>query len=65
MVFILTFVFVGPFCGTTSPGQFTIPSSHVVIEFSSDADTSFQGFKLNWKVVGNVTFIYCKPLGNG
>ena len=50
-------LFTGPFCGNVSPGQFTLPSTHAVIEFKSDARTNDAGFKLDWKVIGNFVIV--------
>lgn len=41
----------GPYCGNTAPTNFTIPSSHAIVEFNSDKSDTYTGFKVTWTAV--------------
>ena len=47
---------LGPFCGNAAPTNFTIPSSHAIVEFNSDNSDGYAGFKVQWTVVGKFDY---------
>ncbi|XP_059144990.1 ovochymase-2-like [Physella acuta] len=44
-------LFVGRFCGTSTPNPILVNSSKAIVEFQSDGQTTGHGFKLSWTAV--------------